>query len=63
MADKALATARSFLSGSICTCGHTNGEHVFEHGSDGSPEVKRCRPGCTCKLYRPVEFVIRRRKR
>jgi hypothetical protein len=50
--DPALVTARELVAGMVCECGHVESEH-YTHDSRECTE-------CTCEIFEPVTFEVRR---
>lgn len=53
--DGPLETARAMLNGTVCECGHLEGEHVM-----GEPPNECAFEGCACPQFSAVVFTVAR---
>lgn len=60
MRDDAITTAREILHKLVCECGHIESEHLR---IPPPPDTCHGSETCRCQEFRPVTFVVKRRRR
>lgn len=60
--DHALTTARDFLDGTICECGHTKDDHILRTRRPWPCFVNDGDDNCECRDFRAVPFTVERQR-